>query len=76
MPQSSDTVLCPSAPALPGAILLGRFGADGNLDFLSQTIEIDSSFIDASHEAGAIPEEHYRFSSPCLKKGLFRRICG
>ena len=64
-----EPVLCPSAPATPGALLIGRFGPDGELGMLRQRLAIDADFLEAARRGGRIPEQTFRFSSPCLKGG-------
>ena len=59
---------CPSAPAQPGAILLGLRQADGRIAPLRTAMRIDADFIAAAARHGP-PEARMRFASPCLEGG-------
>lgn len=60
--------LCPSARCEDGNILLGLINAEGRVDFLAERFEIDANFVAVAKE-GRPPEQRFRFSSPCLKRG-------
>lgn len=57
--------LCPSAPAEPGALLLGLIGDDGRLQHLGTPMAIDASFIESARSQGGLLGKRFRFSSPC-----------
>lgn len=59
---------CPSAPATPGAGLLGVLGADGRIANLRSLMQVDEGFLQAARAAGA-PEARMRFTNPCATKG-------
>ncbi|MGV8989527.1 MAG: hypothetical protein ACOH2H_25230 [Cypionkella sp.] len=59
---------CPSAPAEPGAGLLGVLGPDGRIHNLRTLIPVDGAFLDAVRVRGA-PEERMRFSNRCQTSG-------
>ena len=59
-----DSLLCPSAPAAEGAILLGVLSADGAVDYLPSEMAASSEFIAIARQ-GRAPEQRFRFSSPC-----------
>ncbi len=60
--------LCPSSRCEDGNILLGLVNAEGRIDFIPQRVEIDAEFV-AIAKQGRPPEQRFRFSSPCLKRG-------
>ena len=68
MPDRNSTKLCPSSRCEEGNILLGLVNAEGRIDFIPDRLEIDGKFVEAAKE-GRPPEQRFRFSSPCLKKG-------
>jgi hypothetical protein len=59
---------CPSAPAEPGAGLLGLLGPDGRIANLRLLMQVDEDFLQAARAKGA-PEARMRFTSPCQTKG-------
>lgn len=59
---------CPSAPASPGAVLLGVKGAEGRIVPLRTRLEVDADFLAAASRQGP-PEARMRFASPCQTKG-------
>ncbi|OUM00327.1 hypothetical protein [Variovorax sp. JS1663] len=65
MKDVSGEALCPSAPAAPGAALIGVVGADARVVRLITPLTIDASFVAAAHRDGAAPERRFRFASPC-----------
>lgn len=64
----SGDYACPSAPAEPGAGLLGILGPDGRIANLRHLMEVDADFLKAARANGA-PEARMRFTSPCQTKG-------
>jgi hypothetical protein len=58
------TLLCPSAPAEEGAIILGVVQADGSVSHIKDRIPATREFLDAVGQ-GREPEQRYRFASPC-----------
>jgi hypothetical protein len=68
MPGSKAVKLCPSSRCEEGSTLIGIVNAQGRIDFMAEPIAIDSSFVAAAKE-GRPPEQRFRFSSPCLKRG-------
>jgi len=60
--------LCPSAPAEPGAALIGIVEADGRVANVTTPLVIDAAFIAAARASGGPPEERFRFSSPCQQE--------
>ena len=58
---------CPSAPAEPGAGLLGVLGPDGRIANLRLLMQVDAEFLQAARAKGA-PESRMRFTSPCQTK--------
>lgn len=59
---------CPSAPAEPGAGLLGVLATDGKIHNLRTLMPVDEDFLTAVRIRGA-PEERMRFSSRCQTLG-------
>lgn len=68
MPDVNTPVLCPSSRCEDGHVLLGIVNAQGRIDFIAERIAIDADFVAAARE-GRPPEQRFRFSSPCLKRG-------
>jgi hypothetical protein len=68
MSDASGSVLCPSSRCEEGNILLGLVNAEGRIDFIADRVVIDAQFVAAAKE-GRPPEQRFRFSSPCLKRG-------
>ena len=68
MSESNPAILCPSSRCEEGNILLGIVNAEGRIDFIPERFEIDANFVAAARE-GRPPEQRFRFSSPCLKRG-------
>jgi hypothetical protein len=60
--------LCPSAPATPGAMLIGVVTSSGCVANLAMPLTIDATFIRTAEAYGAL-EERFRFSSPCAQGG-------
>lgn len=61
---SAPALACPSAPATPGAGLLGMAGPDGRIAFLRTLMQVDDSFLAAARAAGR-PEARMRFTHKC-----------
>lgn len=59
---------CPSAPAEPGAGLLGVLGPDGRIHNLRTPMQVDATFLEAAKTQGA-PEARMRFSGRCQTSG-------
>jgi hypothetical protein len=64
---SEKIILCPSAPAEPGATLIGVVGTDGRVAHLGTGLTIGPEFIKEAIVHGPL-EQRYRFSSPCQEK--------
>jgi hypothetical protein len=56
--------LCPSAPARPGALVIGIRGEDGSVHYLRDRLSVDEEFLSRAEQRGD-PEQRFRFSSPC-----------
>lgn len=56
--------LCPSAPAEPGALVIGIRGEDGSVRYLRDRLSADAEFLSRAQQHGD-PEQRFRFSSPC-----------
>lgn len=59
---------CPSAEPKAGAVLLGVVKQNGEVNLLSQRIEIDETFIETALQ-GRDLGQRFRFASPCAAKG-------
>lgn len=59
---------CPSAPAAPGARLLGLLGPDGRIHNLKSAVTVDAEFLESAAEAGPV-EARMRFASRCQTSG-------
>lgn len=57
---------CPSAPCVPGALLLGVVDGDGQVGMLPVPLPVDEAFVAAAHQ-GRAPESRFRFSLPCAE---------
>lgn len=66
--RPSDSYACPSAPAEPGAGLLGVLGPDGRIHNLRTPMQVDAAFLEAARSHGA-PEARMRFSGRCQTSG-------
>jgi hypothetical protein len=62
--KGAGPTLCPSAPASPGAALVGVLEENGRIANLPKPLPIDAEFIDAAKERGP-PEQRFRFTAPC-----------
>lgn len=63
-PGPGRAPLCPSAPARPGALLLGVVGGTGRLERFGTPIEISAEFVETAGRAGPV-EARFRAASPC-----------
>ena len=61
---AAPTLACPSAPATPGAGLLGVLGPDGRIAHLRTLMQVDEDFLAAARAAGP-PEARMRFTHRC-----------
>src|SRR5690242_973104 len=69
MTKASDgPALCPSAPGMPGAALIGVVQEDGRVTHLGTPLPVDAGFLDTARAHGP-PERRFRFSSPCVERG-------
>jgi hypothetical protein len=64
--RKAPPALCPSARAKAGATLIGVIGTDGRVAYLKTPLAVDQDFIDEVSADGP-PEEHMRFSGPCVE---------
>ena len=62
-----NPVLCPSSKCAPGVILLGMLQPDGMIAYTQDRVILDENFVARASEELFSPEEHFRFSSPCMK---------
>ena len=60
--------LCPSAPAKPGAILLGLVTPASKVAYLTPEMRIDEEFVDVASK-GRRPEKRFRFAGDCVEGG-------
>ncbi len=63
-----EPLSCPSAPAAPGATLLGVLGADGRIHNLRTPLKVDAGFLDAAARDGPV-EARMRFAGRCQTSG-------
>ncbi|QYK43236.1 MAG: hypothetical protein KF887_09140 [Paracoccaceae bacterium] len=68
MTAPGQGLTCPSAPAEPGALLLGLKGPQGRIVPLRSAMTVDEGFISAATAEGP-PEARMRFASPCREGG-------
>ncbi|MBR0681233.1 hypothetical protein GXW74_12125 [Roseomonas eburnea] len=61
------TRLCPSAPAEPGALVIGVVGPDGRVAHLATPLRADEAFVARLRREDASPETRFRFSGTCLE---------
>ena len=62
--KAAGPVLCPSAPAAPGAALVGVVEAGGRVVNLVTPLRIEAGFVEAA-AAGPPLEKRFRFAAPC-----------
>ena len=63
------TRTCPSAPATPGALMIGMRGADGRVANLRTPLRVDTAFCEDARARGDRPEARMRFAAPCIEEG-------
>ena len=66
--MNSDKLLCPSYVAKPGALLYGVVNAQGQTEYLEESIRVDQTFVTEAAK-GRAPEERFRFAGACISKG-------
>lgn len=64
--RSPGPLLCPSAPAAEGAILLGIANPDGSLAYVTPPHNVDRELLG---RLGQDPEARFRFAQPCIETG-------
>ncbi len=64
--MSDEPALCPSAPATPGALLIGVVEETRRVANLATPIPVDDGFVEAARAHGS-PERRFRFSIPCVE---------
>ena len=62
--MDNDELLCPSARAKPGTVLVGIAAGPGALGYVTPPVRVDDEFLAA---AGDTPERRFRFAGPCVK---------
>lgn len=65
---TEQNVLCPSAKAETGAILLGVITPQEQVALLTEQVVINQEFIDAVSQEKS-PESQFRFANRCVKTG-------
>ncbi|NBZ87268.1 hypothetical protein [Stagnihabitans tardus] len=60
----APVLACPSAPATPGAGLLGVATPDGHIAYLRTLMQVDADFLATARAAG-VPEARMRFTHEC-----------
>ena len=60
--------VCPSAPAEPGALLLGIVGPEGRVAYVSPGMHVTQEFLDGVGERQS-PTRHFRFAGRCAESG-------
>lgn len=65
-PPAATGKSCPSAPAAPGALMIGIVGTDGMVHPLARALPVDAEFVESARRHGS-PEARFRFSSPCVE---------
>jgi hypothetical protein len=63
--DDAEPALCPSAPAQPGALLIGVV-QDGTVALLGTPLPVDAAFVETAARHGK-PERRFRFSVPCAE---------
>ncbi|MFE5795522.1 hypothetical protein ACFQ8C_23500 [Streptomyces sp. NPDC056503] len=61
---AEPSLLCPSAPAGEGAIVLGVVRSDGTVGYLGERLPVTAEFLDRLR-SGPAPEARFRFGAPC-----------
>jgi len=67
--RTSDSLLCPSSRAKPGALLLGVRQKEGTISILPQALPVDEHFLQDVHQDPTPPEQRFRFSNKCVESG-------
>ena len=65
--EVDDRTLCPSAPVVPGSMLIGVVVATGRVVNVVTPLTVDASFIDTAEPHGPL-ERRFRFASPCQER--------
>jgi hypothetical protein len=65
--ETNEQTLCPSAPAVPGSMLIGVVEATGRVANIMTPLTVDASFIAAAKQHGPL-EQRFRFASPCEQR--------
>ena len=65
IPPAAPELACPSAPATPGAGLLGLVGPDGRIAHLRTLMRVDADFLTLARASGP-PEARMRFTHRCV----------
>ncbi len=63
--KAAGPVLCPSAPAAPGAALVGVVEAGGRVVNLITPLRVEAGFVESAVAAGLPLERRFRFAAPC-----------
>lgn len=70
MSRRAESVVCPSAPARPGATtLLGILGRDGRLAYVPSRPVVSEGLLADFHATGQVPEAQARFAGRCVTAG-------
>ena len=72
--KSGTPALCPSAPGVPGAVLIGVVEADGRVANLGTPLPVDSGFLRTAAANG--PPERLRADRPRYRPRDRRRRAG
>lgn len=62
-------LLCPSAEAGEGALVVGMRGPDGRVAYVTPPTPASAELLDGLREAGLVPERRFRFAQPCARGG-------
>lgn len=68
-------LMCPSAPAEDGAVLLGVVSADGSIAYVGERLIATREFMDIA-TVGRDPEQRFRFAGPCRQAGCRQWVDG
>lgn len=84
--EDSGGARCPSAPAAPGATVIGMVGEEGRIVHFATRLTADTHFLENARAVDELPERRFRFSSACAENkcsqwngsacGLIDRIAG
>jgi len=66
--QGQGVARCPSAPATPGATVIGMAGDDGRIHHFATPLVADEQFIENACADGGPAENRFRFSAPCAEQ--------